>query len=504
MDAQRNHSLRSYAVLIALALGWVAALAQGAAEPAKKEEDPVAKRRAEWRKLLAAPRAELPATLERPVHVMLLFVDHWEPSHYNGKPPEWQADAWLKNYYQTASRHHDADGRMPQHTWFTYQLNAKALYRIAQSVFLGLGEVELHLHHGTADDTRKDNSKEFLNLMRLQLKALQDWGACLTAEPRPRTAFGFIHGDWALDNSRQTKGKAAYCGVRNELSLLRQLGCYADYTFPSGFDNEPTWLNTIFATRDSADSRSYANTMLTRRLLAQGHPPADNELTIFEGPGEEGVASNIDDLSPPTLEMMDYWVSKNIHIPGRDNWIFVKLYTHSAQALCAGPDGVSALVGERADRFYNAIEKKYNDGTSFTLHYVTAREAYNIARAAVDGRKGDPGRYRNYVIPAPADTHFYCNAPYRLRSFDAAKRRAELEITGRPTEPLEIWARDFGPGCAIEESASPNKGGSFAPWDGQAAATGQGWLLLRDQTPSAVYRLAVKAQGPEATRIAAR
>ena len=45
------------------------------------------------------------------------------------------------------------------------------------------------------------------------------------------------------------------------------------------------------------------------------------------------------------------------------------------------------------------MEKAYNDGTRYVLHYVTAREAFNLARAAVDGKHGDPRQYYNYVIP---------------------------------------------------------------------------------------------------------
>ena len=37
--------------------------------------------------------------------------------------------------------------------------------------------------------------------------------------------FGFIHGNWCLDNSR---ADGRWCGLNNELILLRELGCYAD------------------------------------------------------------------------------------------------------------------------------------------------------------------------------------------------------------------------------------------------------------------------------------
>src|SRR5438132_607974 len=42
--------------------------------------------------------------------------------------------------------------------------------------------------------------------------------------------YGFIHGNWALCNSRPD---GRWCGVNNELEILRATGCYADFTMPS-------------------------------------------------------------------------------------------------------------------------------------------------------------------------------------------------------------------------------------------------------------------------------
>ena len=40
----------------------------------------------------------------------------------------------------------------------------------------------------------------------------------------------------------------------------------------------------------------------------------------------------------------------------------------------------------------------FNDGTNFRLHYVTAREMYNIIKAAEAGKSGDPSAYRDFQI----------------------------------------------------------------------------------------------------------
>ena len=50
------------------------------------------------------------------------------------------------------------------------------------------------------------------------------------------------------------------------------------------------------------------------------------------------------------------------------------------------------------------LEARYNDGVNYILHYVTAREAYNVARAAAAGATGEPPQYYDYVVkPYVAD-----------------------------------------------------------------------------------------------------
>ncbi len=45
--------------------------------------------------------------------------------------------------------------------------------------------------------------------------------------------------------------------------------------------------------------------------------------------------------------------------------------------------------------------KQYCKNKELSLHFVTARETYNIIKAAEKGEKGDPELYRNYVIQEP-------------------------------------------------------------------------------------------------------
>src|SRR5258707_498316 len=50
-------------------------------------------------------------------------------------------------------------------------------------------------------------------------------------DPHPQEEmYAFIHGNWALDNSRPD---GRWCGINNELDVLRETGCFADFTLPS-------------------------------------------------------------------------------------------------------------------------------------------------------------------------------------------------------------------------------------------------------------------------------
>ena len=94
---------------------------------------------------------------------------------------------------------------------------------IAEIVRLGVGDVEVHLHHD--NEQREPFIRKVTEYCR---RLTEDHG--LLRQQNGRTVFGFIHGNWALDNSRPD-GK--YCGLNGEIALLRDLGCYADFTMPS-------------------------------------------------------------------------------------------------------------------------------------------------------------------------------------------------------------------------------------------------------------------------------
>jgi len=91
-------------------------------------------------------------------------------------------------------------------------------------------------------------------------------------------AYAFIHGNWALDNSRPD---GRWCGVNNELDILRETGCYADFTFPSAPSPTQTRkINSIYyAVDDPARPKSHD------WGIDVGRGPAPvNGLLLIQGP----------------------------------------------------------------------------------------------------------------------------------------------------------------------------------------------------------------------------
>ncbi len=98
----------------------------------------------------------------------------------------------------------------------------------------------------------------------------------------------------------------------------------------------------------------------------------------------------------PVLRRFQGWVDARIAVRGRPEWVFVKVHTHGAPERNA-----ATLLGPGMTALHDAINREFNDGQRYRLHYVTARELFNIVRAAEAGETGNPGDYRDYVLPPP-------------------------------------------------------------------------------------------------------
>lgn len=323
----------------------------------------------------------------RPVHVFFLVADHFEPATRQDFLARWE-----REYPRLADRHRDSNGRAAQHTWFypgeqPINSNLEALRRLVAG---GYGEVELHYHHG--GDSIESARRKF----SAAIEWFQHYGFLRTADGR--TNFAFVHGNWALDNSEDP----SRCGVNRELALLRELGCFADFTFPALWrEAQPAWVNRIAMATDDEKPKSYDRSAPVRVGSAPG-----GDLLIFQGPlqiypvwdprwlwwrVEDG---DIHPSVPVNERRVDLWIRANIHVSGKPDWIFVKVHGHGASS-----DGdAGEFLGRHFDRALSHLESRYNDGVNYILHYVTAREAYNLICAAEAGVTGQPERYYDYVI----------------------------------------------------------------------------------------------------------
>ncbi|MFT4257834.1 MAG: hypothetical protein QM599_12915 [Pseudoxanthomonas sp.] len=346
-------------------------------------------------------RRRRPAPASGPVHVMFCFVDHYEPMWAGADADTQRArvDRWCRDYRALAERHRDADGRPPQHSFFypEEEYTPEHLDKIAGICADGYGEIEIHLHH---DNDTEDN---FRRCMGGFARLLHERHGALPVDPASgQVKFGFIHGNWCLDNSR---ADGRWCGLNNELILLRELGCYADFTLPAAPSEAQTrTVNRIYyATDDPARPKSHDTGVPVR---AGGTPSGD--LMILQGPlglnwksRRFGLIPRIENAdirrsSPPTPDRVDAWVRTGIHVEGRPEWVFVKIHTHGTQE-----PSMDTVLGEPAERMHQYLQSRYNDGVNHVLHYVTAREMYNIAKAAEAGCSGNPNLYRDHELPPP-------------------------------------------------------------------------------------------------------
>ncbi|HWM88229.1 MAG TPA: hypothetical protein VNO33_20385 [Kofleriaceae bacterium] len=336
-----------------------------------------------------------------PRHLLFAMCDHYEPLWGKGTPRDVgdrRVAAWEERYPALADGFRDADGLSPRHSFFFpgEEYDPRFLERLARLSSAGHGEVELHLHHDgdTGAKLRRDIDD--------YLRRFAEHGHVSRDPVSGAHRFAFIHGNWCLANARRD---GRWCGVDEEVQLLHEAGCYADFTFPSAPDEcQPNRVNEIYwPTGDLRRRKAYASGEPARvgevrrdRLLMITGP-----LALARRPGAgiprlriESSALSHDD--PPSPDRLRTWVAQDIHVQGRPEWVFVKVHTHGAPERNA-----DVLLGEQGRATHEALAREYNDGARWSLHYVTAREMFNIAVAAMEGRSGDPGQYRDHVIPPP-------------------------------------------------------------------------------------------------------
>jgi len=250
-------------------------------------------------------------------HLLFAFCDHYEPMWNDVDEAKGDARVieWQQRYPTEVDRYVDADGRHPQHSFFFpgEQYRASYLDRLADLAKRGYGELEVHLHHD--NDTRESLRTSLVEF----LERAATHGHLSRSGKRLR--YGFIHGNWCLANGREDR---TLCGVDDELLLLHETGCYADFTFPSAPDEtQPNIVNQIYWPEgDLARARAYEQGVRARvgdfrrdrLLMVQG--PLSLRLRRRKMPVQiENDAITTEDPATPTR--IHTWVNQNIHVKNK-------------------------------------------------------------------------------------------------------------------------------------------------------------------------------------------
>lgn len=277
----------------------------------------------------------------KPKRVWVAMTDHYEPMGGNVTLAEGHArvNHWLRRWPEIVdAAPRDSEGKPPCFTFFYPQeeYQPTILSALEPLCRAGISDVDVHIHHD------HDTAATFAHKMRDFLHILHERHGLLRMH-HGRLTFGFIHGNWALDNSRPD---GRWCGVTGELQILRDLNCYADFTMPSvPSATQSRVVNQIYwTTGDPRTPRGF-----DRGVEATPGGGRRGDLLMVTGPlglrfrermvprMETGELASYD---VPTPYRVERWLDLAPRL-GED--IFVKLYGHSARE-----DNAAALLGTGA------------------------------------------------------------------------------------------------------------------------------------------------------------
>lgn len=326
-------------------------------------------------------------TKEQPRHIFIAVCDHYEPEW--GSPSKSEAiarvDRWCEEYPARFSQFSDSRGQVPQHTFFfpQDQYAPEYLDRLARLCKQGFGDVEIHLHH---DNDTAEGLRDKMNEFRT---TLFDRHGLLRKDPQTgEILYSFIHGNWALCNSRPD---GRWCGVENEIDVLLETGCYADLTMPSApSDTQTRIINSIYyAKNQPGQCKSHDRGTLAR----VGQVPDRDSLLMIQGPlgldwsqRKWGFMPGIENSDlhggrPATLSRFQHWLAADVHVAGRPDWTFIKLHTHGAK-----PGNLETLLGTETEAFHAELRREAAQHPEWKYYYVTAWEMAALIHQAEQGK----------------------------------------------------------------------------------------------------------------------
>ena len=321
----------------------------------------------------------------KPKHVYFCICDHFEPywGGVNSSVARNRIQRWLDEYPKISDKHRDSDGQRLKYSFFypEEEYRAEDLNALADLCHAGYGEVEIHLHH---DNDTPENLRR--TLLDYKQRLYEQHGLLSTNKQSGEISYGFIHGNWALDNSRPD---GRWCGVNNEITILQETGCYADFTLPSApSDTQTRKVNSIYyAIDDPAKPKSHdwgldAEVEKNREglLMVQG-PLSLNwrkmKFGMFPRIENSGLFGN----NPPSKERVESWFDTGISVQGAPEHVFVKLYTHGTQESV-----MRMLFDDNGFQCMFDALKEFSVKCNTKMHFVSARELTNMVSAIIDGK----------------------------------------------------------------------------------------------------------------------
>lgn len=329
-------------------------------------------------------------------HIIFVVANHFEPGV--GKEAAGPVDQWCKLAFRTGRALRDHDGTLFRHTYFfpAEQYDAPSLEKLATLRDDGLGEVEIHLHHGVQQPDNALNTRQLLETFRDTLAYKHGFLSRDSLNPSPQ--YAFVHGNCALANSAGGRN----CGVDSEMQVLAETGCYADFTLPSAPDqSQVPKINAIYQCghplEEARPHRSGPDLKVGDKpslpIIVNGPLVFDWTRRVRGWPIpriEDGaLAGNY----PLKIDRFRRWQSAQIGVEGRAEWIFIKLYCHGFFE-----QDQQAMMGDELRRFMTEVLELGETTGDFKVHFASAREVFNMIMAALDGQRGDPGKYRDYRL----------------------------------------------------------------------------------------------------------
>lgn len=319
--------------------------------------------------------------------IWVTIADHFEPKWRRAglSTAQSRVALWRAGWPGITKRcRPDSVGNTPRYTFFfpEEEYHPTLIEPLAEMVRDGIADVEVHLHHdGEGRQNFVDRISNFCRVLHSEHGLLRNSNGKLT--------FGFIHGNWALDNSRPD-GRC--CGLNDEIRVLRDLGCYADFTMPSG--DSPTQARLVnaiyYCNGDPYRKKSYdAGIPVTPGGGVKG------DLLMISGP----IGMRWRDRLLPRLETGELRYG-NVATPYRvRRWVelaprigtdsFIKLFTHGAQER----NSSALLHGVLESGFNMLVEEAARRGCA--VHFVTSWQMYRAIEAL--------GQGRNPVVAARTD-----------------------------------------------------------------------------------------------------